>query len=119
VLPALDRRFDEFLQQITAEIEDRAAIRRRAVERHRDSKTATLLSQQERNRSRAEAYELTGDRRRARQLISVNVAIEGKLRKLREACELRLSPALPLLPFPRLRTARAWVIRIYGKPSFG
>jgi SNF2 family DNA or RNA helicase len=90
VLPELDRRFEEFVRQITAEIEDRATIRRRAVERHRDSKTATLLSQQERNRSRAEMFELTGDQRRARQLMSLNVAIEGKLRKLREACELRL-----------------------------
>lgn len=90
VLPELDRRFDEFVQQITAEIEDRAAIRRRAVERHLESKTATFLSQQQRNSSRAEALELSGDQRKARQLVSLNVAIEGKLRKLRQACELRL-----------------------------
>jgi superfamily II DNA or RNA helicase len=90
VLPTLDRRFDEFVQQITAEIEDRATIRRRAVERHRDTKTANLLAQQERNKSRAKEFEFAGDQRRARQLMSLNVAIEGKLRKLRQACELRL-----------------------------
>jgi hypothetical protein len=90
ILPALDSRFEEFLQQITAEIEDRAIIRRHAVERHRDAKTVNLLSQQERNKSRARALEWAGDHRRARQLMSVNVAIEGKLRKLRETCELRL-----------------------------
>jgi SNF2 family DNA or RNA helicase len=90
VLPALDRRFDDFVQQITAELQDRSTIRRRAVERHRDTKTASLLSQQERNKSRAEYSELAGDQRRARQLLSLNVAIEGKIRKLREACELRL-----------------------------
>jgi hypothetical protein len=90
LLPTLDLQFEEFVQQITAEVEDRAAIRRRAVERHRDSKSANLLSQQEHNKSRAGDLELVGDQRRARQLLSVNVAIEGKLRKLREACELRL-----------------------------
>ena len=89
VLPELDRRFDEFIKQIAAEIEDRATIRRRAVERHLNSKTATFLGQQQRNRSRAEAFEVGGDQRKARQLISLNLAIEGKLRKLREACELR------------------------------
>jgi superfamily II DNA or RNA helicase len=90
VFPELDRRFGEFIEQITAEIEDRTSIRRRAVERHRDTKTTSLVAQQERNRSRAEALEFAGDQRRARQLVSLNVAIEGKLRKLREACELRL-----------------------------
>lgn len=90
VLPELDRRFDEFVEQITAEVEDRTSIQRRAVERHRDTKTANLEEQQERNRSRAELAELAGDQRRARQLVSVNVAIEGKLRKLRDACERRL-----------------------------
>lgn len=91
VLPELDRRFEEFMQQITAEIEDRATIRRRAVERHLDSKTSTLISQQQRNRSRAETFELSGEERKARQLISLNAAIDGKLRKLRQACELRLN----------------------------
>jgi len=90
VLPALDARFEEFIGQISAEIEDRVTIRRHAVERHQDAKTANLLSQQQRNRSRAEALEWAGDHRRARQLTSVDVAIEGKLRKLREACALRL-----------------------------
>jgi superfamily II DNA or RNA helicase len=90
VLPELDRRFEEFFHQITAEIEDRARIRRRAVERHRDSKTSNLVTQQERNTSKAELLERAGDQRRARQLASLNIAIEGKLRKLRDACELRL-----------------------------
>jgi superfamily II DNA or RNA helicase len=87
----LDRRFDSFVEQITAEIEDRTSIQRRAVERHRDTKTANLEEQVERNRSRAELAELLGDQRRARQLLSVNVANEGKLRKLREACTRRLA----------------------------
>lgn len=90
VLPELDRRFDEFVEQITAEIEDRTSIQRRAVERHRDSKSANLQEQQERNRARAELAELFGEQRRARQLFSVNTAIEGKLRKLRDACDRRL-----------------------------
>jgi SMC interacting uncharacterized protein involved in chromosome segregation len=90
VLPELDRRFDKFVEPVTAEIEDRTGIQRRAVERHRDAKTANLREQQDRNRSRAELAELAGDQRRARQLISVNTAIEGKLRKLRDACERRL-----------------------------
>jgi SNF2 family DNA or RNA helicase len=90
VLPELDRRFEEFLQQITAEVDDRAAIRRRAVERHLESKTATLLGHKDRNSSRAAAFERAGDQRRARQLFSLNAAIEGKLRKLQNACSLRL-----------------------------
>jgi hypothetical protein len=91
VLPELDRRFDEFVDQITAEIADRTSIQRRAVERHRDAKTATLTEQLDRNRSRATLAEIAGDQLRARQLRSVNVAIEGKLRKLRETCERRLT----------------------------
>jgi len=91
VLPELDRRFAEFDEQITAEIADRVSIQRRAVERHRDAKTANLTEQLDRNRIRAEASEGAGDQRRARQLLSVNVAIEGKLRKLRQACERRLA----------------------------
>jgi SNF2 family DNA or RNA helicase len=90
VLPELDRRFDEFWQQVTAEIEDRTNIQRRAVERHLDAKTSTLVEQLDRNRSRAELAEFMGDQRRARQLLSINTAIEGKLRKLRQACERRL-----------------------------
>ena len=91
VLPELDRRFEEFDEQITAEITDRASIQRRAVERHRDAKSATLTEQLDRNRARAAFAESTGDQRRARQLLSVNVAIDGKLRKLRQACERRLA----------------------------
>jgi superfamily II DNA or RNA helicase len=91
VSPELDRRFDEFLQQINAEVEDRATIRRRAVERHRESKTTSLLSQQERNAVRARSLELGGEGRKARQLMSLNSAIEGKIRKLQKACELRLA----------------------------
>jgi superfamily II DNA or RNA helicase len=91
VVPELDRRFEEFDQQIATESSDRASIQRRAVERHRDSKTAMLTEQLDRNRYRAETAERTGDQRRARQLLSVNVAIEGKLRKLRQTCERRLA----------------------------
>ena len=43
VLPELDRRFEEFVGQITAQIEDRATIRRRALQRHRDTKVAKLM----------------------------------------------------------------------------
>ena len=47
VLPELDRRFDKFVEPVTAEIEDRTGIQRRAVERHRDAKTANLREQQD------------------------------------------------------------------------
>jgi len=90
VTPELDRRYDEFVRQLKAEIDDRAAIRRRAVERHRDTKTVMLRAQQERNNERAQEFEFAGESRKAKQLVSLNVAIDGKLRKLLETSGLRL-----------------------------
>ena len=89
VLPELDRRFDEFIQQITADLEDRATIRRRALERHRDSKTESLRMQQERHQSRAEELEKAGNRKEAQQRFALARANAVKLRKLQESCNLR------------------------------
>ena len=39
VQPELDRRFDEFVAQVKAEIEDRVAIRQRSLVRHFENKS--------------------------------------------------------------------------------
>lgn len=90
VLPQLNNRFGDFIHQITAEIDDRATIRRRALERHRDTKAESLNKLQSRYREQAKLYEMLGEKRKAQQFAALAVAAEVKINKLREACALRL-----------------------------
>ncbi len=89
VLPDLDRRFEEFVRHTVAELEDRAAIRMRALERHRDSKTASLMLQRDRYSSRAAQLRQRGEDGAARRFDSLATATEGKLRKLHSTCQIR------------------------------
>lgn len=90
VLPVLDDRFDEFEAQIKAQVTDRIKIRRRALERHRDSKAQSLAGVRNQHLERMHFHELRGELKEARQRKSLAEATEGKLRKLRESCTRRL-----------------------------
>ena len=90
VLPELDRRFGEFMDQVQAQVEDRVILRRRALERHRDTKVRMLTEVRAGHLAQAERLKRMGDDRKARQHEALAVATEAKLRKLRESCDRRL-----------------------------
>lgn len=85
----LDRRFGEFMDQATAEIEDRVSIRKRSLIRHFDKKITTLKEQQENLSNRALAAELIGDARKATNLKNLATAQEARIEKLRQTWRLR------------------------------
>jgi superfamily II DNA or RNA helicase len=91
VFPRLDRRFEEFITQVQAQSEDRANLRRRAIERHRDTKSRNLTGVRERHRSQALQLRAIGNDRKARQHEALAVATEGKLKKLLDSCARRLN----------------------------
>jgi superfamily II DNA or RNA helicase len=90
VLPEVDRRFEEFVHQVQAQVEDRAMLRRRALERHRDTKVKMLTQVRDDHRWQAERSKLMGDDRKGRQHASLAAATEAKLKKLQDSCERRL-----------------------------
>lgn len=91
VFPDLDRRFGSFVDEIRAEIDDRAAIRRRAVERHQESKGSALRAQIRQHTDRSELEELLGNARAAQRFSALASASEKKLAALIDRCKQRLS----------------------------
>ncbi len=85
----LDRRFDEFVDQTTAEIEDRAAIRQRSLVRHFKRKIAALRENQEKLEEQAQLAKINGDVRRATNLKNLGAAQEVKIGNLRRIWKLR------------------------------
>ena len=85
----LDRRFGEFVNQATAEIEDRVSIRQRSLIRHFEKKIATLKEQQENLNNQALTAEAIGDARKARNLKNLATAQEARIGKLRLTWRLR------------------------------
>ncbi|MCW5675351.1 MAG: DEAD/DEAH box helicase [Xanthobacteraceae bacterium] len=90
VFPELDRRFGEFIAQFEAQAEDRAGLRRRALERHRDSRSMTLNSVLESHIAKAKSFVRSGDSRKAKTYTALVAATEAKLKKLHESCQRRL-----------------------------
>lgn len=91
VLEDLDVRFDEFEEQIRAQVEDRVRIRRRALERHRDAKAQSLMRIRDQHLDRASHHARRGEEKEGRQRRSLAEATEGKLRRLNESCSRRLA----------------------------
>ena len=91
VLPELDRLHEEFVERMKADIEDRAAIQKRALTRHFTDKERNLEEQRDNHKRKAECESRLGNNRRAQQLTALASATEGKLRRLRENVELRLT----------------------------
>ena len=89
VQPELDRRFGEFVDQATAEIEDRIAIRQRSLVRHFENKIADYRERQRKLNEQALRQELAGDARRATNLKNLAAAHEGRIEKLHRAWQLR------------------------------
>ena len=89
VQPALDRRFGDFVDQATAEIEDRTAIRTRSLNRHFERKLAMLREQRESLDAQAGIAEAFDNTRRPRNLRNLAKAQAAKIDKLRRAWQLR------------------------------
>ena len=90
VLPDSDRRYADVLEHTKAQIEDRAAIRERALKRHRNAKTRQLTQQREKLQWDAVLARESGDQRRFQQLGALVSATGAKIRKLDESIDLRL-----------------------------
>lgn len=87
----LDLRFGDFVNQATAEIEDRVAVRHRALVRHFQSKLAALREHQKNLDTQADFARLIDDSRRARNLTNLVAAQEVKIEKLERTWQLRES----------------------------
>ena len=89
VEPELDRQFGDFVDQATAEIEDRVAIRHRALVRHFENKTANLRKQQDDLKVKASLAESIGNTRRATNLKNLAAAQGVRIEKLLRTRQLR------------------------------
>ena len=87
----LDQRFGDFVNQATAEIEDRVAVRHRALVRHFRSKLAALREHQKNLETQADIARLLDDSRRARNLTNLVTAQGVKIEKLERTWQLRES----------------------------
>ena len=85
----LDRRFEEFVTQSKAEIEDRVAIKMRALVRHFETKIADYTERKKKVEMLAATHEAAGDARRARKLMNLVAGHEGSIKKFRRALRLR------------------------------
>ena len=89
VAPELDRQFGDFVARMTAEVEDRLAIRQRSVVRHFENKLAALQRQQEQLNEKAVTAAVLNDSRRATNLRNLVSAHESKIKRLRHAWRFR------------------------------
>ncbi|MDE0433778.1 MAG: SNF2-related protein [Bryobacterales bacterium] len=85
----LDRQFGDFVDRTTAEVEDRVAIRQRALVRHFENKIGALQEQQKRLEERAAFDEMFGETRRATNLKNLAAAQGARIEKLRQTWRLR------------------------------
>lgn len=89
VRPELDRRFSQFVDQTRSEVEDRIAIRRRALVRHFETKIETLQEQKVALEAQAAIAEAVDNSRRARNLKNLALARETTIERLRRTWHLR------------------------------
>ena len=90
VLPELDRVYEDIVARTRAGVEDRVAIKERALRRHRDIKTARLTEVRDRHRRRAALAKTLGDLGRSQRLEGLGSATEKKLRDFNNSIESRL-----------------------------
>ena len=91
VVPELDRSYEAFVKRAKADIEDRATIQKRALHRHSEVKRNTLNEQRDNHERESENCKRSGDNRGAQRRLALARATEGRLRKLENNVELRLS----------------------------
>ena len=89
VRPELDQRFSQFVDQSRSEIEDRIAIRHRALIRHFETKIETLRVQKVRLEAQAAVADVASDTRRATNLKNLALAREATIERLRRTWQLR------------------------------
>lgn len=87
----LDRRFGDFVNRATAEIEDRIAVRHRALVRHFQNKLSSLREHQKNLETQSELARLLDNSRRARNLKNLAAAQGVKIEKLERTWKLRES----------------------------
>lgn len=85
VEPELDRRYGDYTSEIEVDIEDRLAVRLRALDAHLESKRQGLQSRISLYRDRAAAARARGDDRTAQRSERLIPAEQGKLRKLEQS----------------------------------
>lgn len=91
VLPELDRLFEEIVKQTKADMEDRAAIQKRALKLHRDTKEGQLRELCDKLRRDAAHAKAVGNTRRSQRLGALVSARESDIRKLNDSVDLRLN----------------------------
>jgi superfamily II DNA or RNA helicase len=87
VISELAIRFDDFCEQARAQVEDRSAIRRQALIRHRDEKLAKLKDEISKREERAREHRRKGEETKSRQASSLVEATKGKAAKLQAVTE--------------------------------
>lgn len=87
----LDRRFGEFVARARAEIQDRIDVRRRALDRHFETKIDMLDEQKGALEAQASVAEVLDDSRKARNLKNLALAREVRIERLRRTWQLRES----------------------------
>lgn len=90
VFAELDDRFDMFFAEVSAQIVDRATIRRQAIERHREEKIKKLNDEIGKRLASAQNYRRRGEEARSRHAQSMAEVTKGKIKKLGDICEHRL-----------------------------
>jgi len=90
VLPNLDSTFSKFVNQMKAEVEDRATIRLRALDRHMMARTKVLEHKRFGLVDREGNLRSTGQHRDADRIANLVKATDVQLQKLRTACDLRM-----------------------------
>ena len=87
----LDQRFGDFVNQATAEIEDRIAVRQGALDRHFANKIASLKGHKRNLDAQADQARALDDARRARNLKNLAAAQQARIEKLERTWYLRES----------------------------
>lgn len=89
VEPELERLYAQFIGRTTSDIEDRAAIRRKALDGHFETQRAKLDDLVGRQRIKAEAAEARGDTLRSRRLTNLISATKSRILRLERRVDLR------------------------------
>lgn len=91
LMPELHKRFDDFVDQIRAQIEDRATIRQQALLRHQEDKVQKLKAEIDKRLAGVQKYLRDGMEAKARHAKSMAEATKGKIYKLNQSIAQRLA----------------------------
>jgi SNF2-related domain/Helicase conserved C-terminal domain len=87
----LKQRFDQFYSQINAQSEDRALIRKRALDRHREHKQANLEAEIANRLKRARELKLQGSHTKSKNAENMAGLVQAKIAKLTQSCDRRIA----------------------------